>query len=197
MAFIYAVIVKCDEVYVGSTTNPQRRSNEHRARFKKLGIVDKFEFKVLEECQDYYRFEREDFWITEFKKTYKILNQRTANSEQWFNGRPTNGMLGKKHTEDAKNKIRKFNLGKKGRILTREQSLMMKSFRKPMSEANREKTRQLALSRSRPVINLDTKQIFKNCKEAAEHFQVHRMSIRHACLGKIKTVKGCRFAFHD
>lgn len=89
MAIVYKITSPENKCYVGTTTRDLKsRIREHRywSKKRKYNLIyedmkkygfDKFEFSLLETCDDSKRFEREAFWISElntFKNGYNKSN---------------------------------------------------------------------------------------------------------------------------
>jgi group I intron endonuclease len=85
MAYIYKITnIKNGKMYIGATTNTieQRMMNHFRERNNKRAInrplyyalnkygIENFTHEIIEECNDYIRFEREIYWISFYDSTH-------------------------------------------------------------------------------------------------------------------------------
>jgi hypothetical protein len=104
-------------------------------------------------------------------------------------------MRGRQLTEKWKANISVGCTGKKGRVLTAEQSAAMFAKRKPMTAENKAIAAATCKARSKTVTNLDTGQTFASATEAAKSLGVHPVSIRDACRGKLQKVGGHRWSY--
>lgn len=100
-----------NKVYIGSSINMKKRSNEHfcmlkngnhhssklQKAYNKYG-KQSFIFELIEECDKNIITEREQYWLNELD-SYNNGYNCTLNVEKF--------MLGKKHSDETKNKMRK------------------------------------------------------------------------------------------
>lgn len=128
------------KVYVGQSTNMQRRWVEHRHELKK-GIHDNdylqksydkygtesFLFKIIEECNKDVLCSREQYWIDKYKVSKEsVYNLQLSIMD--VNGE-NNPFFGKKHTVEARERMSKAKKGKpnwaRGRIYSKESKIKM------------------------------------------------------------------------
>jgi len=200
MIQIYIIEFPSGHAYVGASICATRRLRVHLNSIRRgihenptIGNIladnsGRYTFRILEECPKEIAVTREQYWIDESSKTMIMLNME-------LKVHPSHA--GRHHTEDAKRRISEGCTGHRGRILTTEESKRLHTFRKPMSGENRDLTRQLALSRRRPVINIDTGEVFPCVADAAQALGCHPGSVRDAATGKLKTIKGFHFRFQS
>lgn len=63
------------------------------------------------------------------------------------------------------------------------------------NEANIKAEGKLNCHRCKPVICIDTGEVFTSCADAAEHAGVHISTISACCIGKIRTANGKRYCY--
>lgn len=89
-----------------------------------------------------------------------------------------NGGQVHKVSEETKEKIRKANLGKK----------LSKEMNYKLQQGHKEKC-------YKPVVCIETQEIFKSCKEAGEKYNVSGTNIVACCRGRQKTVRKLHFVY--
>ena len=111
-----------NKIYIGLKRSPIAETKNYfgsgvafKKAFKKYG-KENFKKEILEECNTIAELDnRERYWISYFDATgtngYNITEGGYGN---------TKGMKGKKHSDEAKEKVRKANLGKKHSVETKE-----------------------------------------------------------------------------
>ena len=63
------------------------------------------------------------------------------------------------------------------------------------NEANIKAKGELNCHRCKPVICIDTGEVFTSCADAAEHAGVHISTVSACCTGKIRTANGKRYCY--
>lgn len=148
-------------VYVGMSKRPKERCAHHMIHLRNgnhANIILRMEsqhldphlwsFTELETCPAEEGLLAENWWINRMAKQHNVANLVTA-----------------KRLADV--------FGKVGRVLTADELQNMRASRRPMTEMNRDKVRALTIERcSKPIINLQTGQIYKNGTEAAQDLGV-------------------------
>lgn len=191
--------ISIDTVYVGATVRFDERVVSHRWRLNsgthRNPILQKawssvgpegWTFEEIETCSLNDAVLRENFWIETFRKTHTVANRHAAVAALNY---------GKRHSQEHKARIAASCKGKKGRVLTSEQSAYILSCRKPMSTENRARVAAQCKARAKPVINLDTGKRYSSAAETAQEMGVHRVSVSEACRGKLARLKGYRWAY--
>ena len=184
---IYRIFCKNTECnYVGASINPGNRFNVHIKKLKNKSHpslkmkndfaqygIGSFGMQIIEQCELSKTKERENYWISYYNAGDKSYNLRGSD----YNFKK----IGKKHSEETKAKIKKSCIGKKGRVLTREESIRITSLR-DMTKIRKK------------IINLTTGQKFNSLAECAKFYKISYQAI----YGSIKTngtcIK-CKFAY--
>ena len=104
--------------------------------------------------------------------------------------------LGKVFSEEHKKNISKSKIGKcVGRKHSDETRLKMSIARK-MRVISKESAKKSGLAHKKPVINIDTGEIFENATIAEFHYQGYKSgNLSKACTGKNKTFAGFRWEY--
>lgn len=93
-----------------------------------------------------------------------------------------NGMFGKHHSEETKNKISKSHSGRKISQETKDKISKTISANHP---------------RAKQVICTETKEIFPSAAEAGRKYGVNRGSITRVCTGERHTCKGLHWKYYN
>lgn len=102
--------------------------------------------------------------------------------------------IGKKHTEDSKEKIRQANLN---RVFSPETIIKMSEARKgvPYTEAQRKSSAIRANPRARKIMCIETGEVYESITKAARALSLDSSSLTKACNGKKKSCKGFTWKF--
>lgn len=191
-------------------------SNRHlKYALKKYG-KDNFKYEVLEECLEDELDAKERHYIETLKPEYNVTNggqdslrrypedvrKKISNKskEQWENmtdeerqHRITHNLTGHSvgyaMSEETKAKLRDKNLGKKQSPETIEKR------KQTMLEKKRNGYRQDNSSHMKRVKCIETNEVFKSVKDAAENIGVDPSSVSSMLKGRQKTVKGFHFEY--
>lgn len=167
---VYGVLDKNNQkIYIGSSNHVKRRYYEHASYLRNnkhwirelqerwnLFGKDNFEFLVLEECLNFEA--REQFYLS------NNLDKRYNKSEN-ITGK------GRKVSEEAKNKIRE---ARKNQIIPKE---VYQKVKENKLKSNPNYYRDLALTNRKKIICNETGEIFRDCHEAGEKFNVNYQKI--------------------
>lgn len=182
-------------IYVGQNKNNNKyylgSGDKIRAAVKKYGR-ENFKKEILEECDDLQNLnQREIFWIAELKATDKSIGYNIdpgGSDPQRFG--ELNGMFGKKHSEETREKIRQKALG---RIFSEEALQKMSESRKgkstwnkgiPISEETRKKLfeaskKQICSDETREKLRISSTGK-KHTKETREKLSAHAKLRRYS-----------------
>lgn len=191
-------------------------SNRHlKYALKKYG-KDNFKYEVLEECLEDELDAKERHYIETLKPEYNVTNggqdslrrypedvrKKISNKskEQWENmtdeerqHRITHNLTGHRvgyaMSEETKAKLRDKNLGKKQSPETIEKR------KQTMLEKKRNGYRQDNSSHMKRVKCIETNEVFKSVRDAAENIGVDPSSVSSMLKGRQKTVKGFHFEY--
>lgn len=233
MIVVYAIINKInDKKYIGITSNFKERKRVHMwgmktlkhrnikilNAVKKYGI-ENFSIEVLEEVYG-DRMDaliRENYYINYFDSFNNGYNQSegfdgsvlSSPSEETREKHRMNMMgnkhfLGKKHTEETKNKIRDIH---KGKIVSKETKDKLSKARKGKyigkdnpfyGREHTEETKQKIREKTgKKVLCIETNEIFNSLSECAKKTNCDRRNIQRVCVGKYKRTKGYTFKYID
>ena len=194
--------------YVGQTTRPfEHRFSEHRRKdsllsraFKKYGI-ENFEHEILDTASDMDELnEKEIFWI-------KRLNTKRPNGYNLCDG--GDNTKGYRHTEEAKQKMSatKKRLGsmkgEKNHFYGKKHSEETKAHLKSLWTSGKRtitpewRAKLIASQRTVKVRNVDTGEVFKSVKAAAEKYNVNPSNVSRACREKTRRAGGQRWEYPD
>lgn len=201
---IYKYTSPSEKVYIGQTTNEQKRKSKHRCETVKLNTkfgnalnkygFDNFKYEVLFKTKD----------TSDFKKLKNILNLLEISYVDFYNSVELGynislggqGSLGYKHTEKAKQIISEKLQGNKnslGVYKTEEQKQEISNnlVGRFVSEETKIK---IGNKNSRSVIQLDKFgniiNEFKSAVEAAKQLGLSRTGINNCCNGLSKSSGG-------
>lgn len=188
MIGIYKIVNKANgKTYVGQSVDIERRFAEHKTPkaygndklhndIKMLGI-DNFDFQVIELCT-------KDELNAKELRYIKLLN-------------PYYNTIGKPHSEETKNKIRKtlkerwenLSESEKNKIITN--NLKGPAVGHPVSEETREKLRKWSTeNQGQKVMIVETGQIFNKIKDLESYLGACEGTCWAYWKGRIKSVKG-------
>lgn len=167
-----------NRIYVGSSLNITKRWRVHMSDLKlnkhhsiilqrhvnKYGLYD-LVFSTIEECSDNLLISREQYYLDSLNPYFNIRKKADSN-------------LGIKRTEETKQKIRAFNLGKKLSDETRlKMSLRMKG---------NQYTNGIPAKNSRKVICEQTGVVFNKTQDAADYLGIKRTTLNAKLSGQNK-----------
>ena len=200
---MYGVIYKLTnkingKPYVGQTTRtPEERFIDHKycqtsnigRAIRKYG-EENFTIEVLEECETKEQLnEREIFWIAFFNcmvpNGYNVAEGGQGNWERTPESIAKMSRKGKHHTEESKAKIAASLMGDKN-----------PNFGKPKTDEERAKL-SAATKNKRPVICVETGEVFESMTAAARAKQVTVQDISRACKNPGRTAGGCHWRIAD
>ena len=150
---------------------------------------DNFIFEIIEYIDNIATLiSREQYWIDKFN---------VCNDKIGYNICPIAGnCLGRKISEETKNKLRVAFLGRKhteeSKQKMREATIRNKT--KPSFKGFKW-TEKAILKVSRQVVNIDTDEIFISISEASRHYKLSVSSITKVCKGKRKTCGGYHWKY--
>lgn len=181
--------------YVGQTIDIERRFAEYRcpkrshnpklnADFEKYGI-ENFEFSILEVCEKASLDEREQFYIKKLDPYYNQIGKpRSAGTRRKLSA------AGKRwwNALDAESQSRIINNNLTG---PRKGHSVNKETREKLRRAN------LGKRRFRPVVIIETGQVFPGVKECAEFLGVSLSAVRYNIQGKTDKTKGYHIRYEQ
>ena len=194
------------KIYIGQTTRTlEERTREH-LRHDSI-IID----KALK------KHGLDNFLIEEIDqaKTIDELNEKETYYINFYNSMVPNGYnqcfggsnsLGFKHRKESRQKMsvakREKYKGKGnpfyGKRHNEKSKEKMREKRKGLAHLDAEQVRKLRESHyTRPVKNLDTNEVFRSIKEAAEKYKIEPTHITRVCKGKRKRTGGYRWVYFD
>lgn len=200
-AGIYCIQNKIDgKCYIGKSINIPKRWKEHRALLRNGNHYNKhlqnawdchgeasFRFKVLEYANPNELADLEIAYISE----YDAFGENGYNFTMGGEG----GLLGMPKSEETRRKISEAN---KGRPHTPEEKAQLskalkgrgftEEHKKRIGEANK-------TNHVKPILCVETGQIFKSLKEAGKYFNTDSSNIGHACKGRQEKAKGFHFTY--
>lgn len=178
--------------YIGITSNYKQRWNSNGKRYQSSTYFwrainkygwENFTHKIL--IRDLSREE-----ASELEKAY-IKKYKTQNDKYGYNltegGTHAPPMLGKKHSEETKQKMREKALG---RVISKEQ-------RKKQSEKMKGRLVGRLNPKSRAVRCLNTGEVFETQHEAARAKGVLQSKISKCCNGKAHQTHGLKWEYAD
>ena len=197
---------KNNKMYIGSSVDLKRRRKTHFSNlrrnkhintylqnsFNKYGESN-FTFEILEYVEDkLLLIEKEQYWLDKlnsYKNKYGYNICKKADS-----------VLGRKHTEEAKKRIRQSNRGKHNFKHTEENKEKIRKFNLenniiPPSFKGKHWSEEAIRKVARPVINLDTNEEFISINEAARVYGTDVSSIIKVCKGSRKIAGGFRWTY--
>lgn len=191
-------------------------SNRHlKHALQKYG-KENFKYEVLEECQESELDVRERYYIETLKPEYNVTNGgqdslrrypeevrekiSEKSKEQWNNmtdeerqRRISHNLTGHRRgytmSEETKAKIRDKNLGKKQSLETIEKR------KQTMLKKKQNGYRQTNSSHMKKVKCIETDEVFKSVKDAAESIGANPSSVSSMLKGRQKTVRGFHFEY--
>ena len=118
--------------------------------------------------------------------------------------------IGKKRSDETKEKLRIINTGKKMSDETKEKLRIIntgkvgywkgktfsKEYKEKLSESAKKRNNENYSWSFKPVICLDTGEIYKNIEEASKKTNINRSCISGCCRNKRKTTHGLHFKFY-
>ena len=208
MIIYKATNLKNGKVYIGQTTRDlEIRMKEHLTHRKtafdkayKKSEIDNFKIEIIDRTDTIEKLnEKEKYWI-------EYYNCIVPNGYNMCEG--GDNTVGFHHKEESKRKMSisksKLYMGENnpffGKTHSKESKEKMSKLRKGMAHLTDEQKKKLKDSHlTRKVMNVDTKEIFKSVKEAAEKYNLKATHISRVCRGKRKTTGGFRWEYiiHD
>ena len=166
-----------DKFYVGSALDIQRRMTVHKSElkhrnhpnnklqnyFNKHGVVN-FSYDVIERCTSKNLLEREQYYIDALNPYFNIV--KVVKSP----------MLGLKHTEEAKIKIGKASLGRRGALGYKYSKEAIERIRKNSMRPCKEETKR-KIGLANKGRRMDAKYVEQNRQNRIEYYKTHK-SIR-------------------
>lgn len=247
---IYKITSPSGKVYIGQSIDIKKRIRHYRSKneckkqrrlfysFKKYGF-NNHKFEVIEECSVEKLNERERYWqeyydvigdnglncvLTETNdKSGKTSEDTLAILRQKQSGK-NNGMYGKKHSEETKEKMRQKALGRKAsdqarlnmskshknRIVSNETRIKLSiansgsnhhQYGRKVSEETKRKISQTLiknnLSKQKKVIDLKTGIIYNSYKELAEEIGVKYSTLKTWLSGKVSKITNYKYIEND
>ena len=200
-AGIYCIHNEIDgKCYIGKSVNIPKRWKEHKALLRNGHHHNKH----LQNAWDIYGEDSFRFIVLEYAKPEQLgeleiayISKHNAFGDNGYNFTMggDGGLLGMPKTEETRLKISRANKGRqhtpeekarvskslKGRMLTEE-------HKQRIGNANK-------ANHIKPVLCVETGQVFNSLKEAGKHFNTHPSNIGHACNGKQEKAKGFHFTY--
>lgn len=201
-----------DEIYIGSAVSFYKRFHVHRSRLR----ANKHHSRKLQRLYNIHGAENLYFTpllnchVSELEQNENFLISTLCpalNTSNFY----SNGMLGRHHSEETKQKIRQSNRGQKRGPATQEQLDNLAYYRNlPRNEKHRESIRKSKLGEKnpmygkvpvniRPVIQLDLNgqkvAEYDSLKLADNSTGVDYRNIQAVCTGKRKQSGGYRWAY--
>ncbi len=196
---IYVITNKLSgKQYVGQTQRTLKaRIYEHRhgkvlyidRAIRKIGW-ENFTVEVLEECKTLEELnEREMYWI-------RKLNSKKPNG---YNRTDVgNGRRGHHLSEDTKKRLSEMRRGPKnanyGKPISDWQKKRISEARTGATMSNDARAK-VAKARSKPVICVETGEVYPSAKIASESMGLYRTAVCKACSGEAKTVGGFHWRY--
>ena len=203
--------LKTNEIYIGSTLNFVKRFRAHlrllnlnkhhsyllQTSWNKYGGKSSFSFEVLEFCTKNLVVELEQLYLDKYKPTLNVAGSAHA------------PMLGKKHSNESKNKMRAWKRPKGkshhffGKKLSKEHILKLRLKRKDRKWSNetKEKMKQTAIRNNqcrflkdsierfkKPIID-NYGRVFASRKEAANFHNISQSTICDILKGRHKQTR--------
>jgi group I intron endonuclease len=195
-----------NKIYVGSSNNFNNRKYNHfsylrnnrhynkhlQQSFNKYGS-DNFIFETIEYVKDESKLlEREQYWIDKLD----VCNPEVGYNNDIVAGKPPS-FLGKKHSEETRNKISKT----RKKIMTNELKDRIRNtlIGKPHSLKRKENISNGRKNKGgKVVINLTTNTIFNSINEAGKHYNLNSSCISRVCrnVHGHKTAGGYRWEYY-
>lgn len=176
------------QIYIGQTRDFKRRVAEYKCPkrshnpklnddFAKYGI-ENFSFDLIEECEEKDLKERELFYIRKLQPYYNEI------------GKPRSESTKKKLSQSTKQQWQRMTDEQKAKILT--QNLIGPKKGHIVTDETREKLRRANLGKRRfkPVMIVETGEIFPGTKECAQRLGVTQGAICYNLRGKTELTKG-------
>lgn len=204
MIGIYKITNPKDKVYIGQSIRIEDRFKDYvklRCKnqtkllnsFNKYGVLN-HTFEVLEECPESYLGELETWWKLFYNSVESGLNF------SYWDSAP---MRGRKHTEEAINKIRKRHTGSKRSEKTKQLMSENSGIKgKPRSDYQKQRTRETNTGRKLseehkqklkvPVLQYDLEGNFIREWDSIKEAEgvLNTKGISNCCVGRIKTTGG-------
>lgn len=165
---VYAIRnIKNGKMYIGQSVNIASRWAHHKSDLKagRSGNkylqreydaygADKFEYLILEECEESELFEKEKYYVEKYETTSRDSGYNIKNGGKYEGVYGSdNGMFGRKHREGTLKIIREKAIGRKGYW---EGKHITEQMRRNLSEKRYESP----TSRSRKILCVTTGEVF-------------------------------------
>ena len=183
-AGIYCIRNKTNgKCYIGKSVDIPKRWEKHKTSLRKGCHHNKY----LQKAWDAYGEESFCFEVLEYADPNKLASLEIAYISRYkaFGKNGYNltmggdgGMLGAIKTQESKKKVSE---SLKGRTLTNE-------HKRKIGNANK-------VNHVKPVLCVETGQIFRSLKEAGKYFNTDCSNIGHACNGRQEKAKGFHFTY--
>lgn len=216
MVGIYKITNPSGKIYIGQSVEIKKRKSQYK-NLNKEGIGIKIyrslkkygwknhKFEVIELCSEELLNEREIYWINFYDSIKKGLNLKEGGSFgkhlELTKEKIRKKAIGRKLSEEAKNKISKSKIGNKynlGRKASKETKLKMSIARKNVIMTE-ERNNKIALSNSKPILQYDLQGNFiKEWISATEAIEITKIKgIRNNLIKLVSTAGGFKWKYKN
>ena len=196
MMGIYKIISPTDKIYIGQSTNIDKRWKCYKKLYcksqtklyfslKKYG-PEKHMFEIIEECNENELLQKETYW----KNYYKVLDIPSLCCK--IDGK------GGKHSKETKEKMslssKKIGMGKwnKGRTQSKEEKQLRSQIKlgyKPTSSHIENMRKGMLGKNATPILCINDNKSYSSIREAAKILNLNERSIQNHLAGLTKSLK--------
>ncbi len=193
------------DFYIGQTRDLDRRIREHKVNpppnmkedVKEYGW-GAFKFEILEECSEDILTEKENFYISTLKPPYNRLFKGCERSQE-TRQKISETLIGHEVSQETRMKLSKSNSGKNMSLDTREKisRAMIGKTNGVTSFLGQKHTLESRMKMSKPVICVETNEVFWSIDVAAKRFNISSSNIDAVLNGRQLTAAGFHWRYVD
>lgn len=193
------------DFYIGQTHDFEYRMKGHKKKpapkmredVEKYGW-DAFKFEIIEECSENVLTERENFYISTLKPPYNSVFKGFERSQE-TRKKISETLMGHEVSQETRMKLSKSNSGKNVSLDTREKisKAMVGKSNGVTSFLGQKHTLESRMKMSKPVICVETHEVFWSIDVAAEHFNISSSNIDAVLNGRQLIAGGFHWRYVD